>query len=252
MLPAEAAQFQRWRFDRRQNKLEFTTLGGVQPRAQLIANPTRLVIDLPGTTLGRPRINQPVGGNIREIRIGQFNFQTTRIVVELRPGYTFDPDQIKFQPDNASQWEVTLPEPQRIGQGSNPVRPAPTVINPPPTATDNTVSGPTVNNAATQLTSIQATADGFFVRTRGERPRIKAERSRDRRLINIDLSGTAVDPSFTALNLPQGRYGVQRWKVTQLEADIPTVRITMEVSPSVRELCSPIILRRRKSVSVSS
>jgi N-acetylmuramoyl-L-alanine amidase len=51
---AQAGQLRGWRFDSNQNRLEFTTDGGVQPKAQLIANPTRVVIDLPGITLGRP------------------------------------------------------------------------------------------------------------------------------------------------------------------------------------------------------
>jgi len=59
--PAEAARLLTWRFDADQNQLSFTTDEGVQPKAQLIVNPTRLVIDLPGISLGRPKIEQPVG-----------------------------------------------------------------------------------------------------------------------------------------------------------------------------------------------
>ena len=60
--PAMAAKLESWRFDANQNKLEFNTVGNVQPQAQLIFNPTRLVIDLPGTTFGRPQLTQQVGG----------------------------------------------------------------------------------------------------------------------------------------------------------------------------------------------
>ena len=76
--PVEAAQLQFWRFDPQQNRLEFTTDAGVQPRAQLLSNPTRIVVDLPGTTLGQPTVNQAVTGTVRAIRIGQFDAQTTR------------------------------------------------------------------------------------------------------------------------------------------------------------------------------
>ncbi|MEM9977683.1 MAG: AMIN domain-containing protein, partial [Cyanobacteria bacterium P01_D01_bin.2] len=46
-LPADAANLQFWRFDPQQNRLTFTTDTQIRPSAQLIFNPTRLVIDLP-------------------------------------------------------------------------------------------------------------------------------------------------------------------------------------------------------------
>ncbi|MGI8503260.1 MAG: AMIN domain-containing protein, partial [Hassallia sp.] len=76
--PTLAAKLDSWRFDANQNRLEINTTGAVQPQAQLIFNPTRLVIDLPGTTFGRPQLRQQVGGAITSIRVGQFDEQTTR------------------------------------------------------------------------------------------------------------------------------------------------------------------------------
>ncbi|MBW4545877.1 MAG: N-acetylmuramoyl-L-alanine amidase [Symplocastrum torsivum CPER-KK1] len=116
---AQARQLLTWRFESNQNRLVFTTDAGVQPRAQLIANPTRVVIDLPGIALGRPTANQRVGGAIREVRVGQFENQTTRIVIELAPGYTLDPTQVKFRGITSSQWSVQLPTPERIAPSSN-------------------------------------------------------------------------------------------------------------------------------------
>lgn len=116
--PVEAAQLETWQFESDRNQLSFTTRGGVQPTAQLLSNPTRLVIDLPGTTLGRQNVTQPVGGTIREIRVGQVNPQTSRIVVELAQGYTLDPQQVEVKGSSPTQWTVQLPEPQVSG---NPV-----------------------------------------------------------------------------------------------------------------------------------
>ena len=116
---AQAGQLRGWRFDSNQNRLEFTTDGGVQPKAQLIANPTRVVIDLPGITLGRPTANQQLRGGIREIRVGQVDNRTTRIVIELAPGYTLDPQQVKFRGASPSQWSVDLPTPERIAPPPN-------------------------------------------------------------------------------------------------------------------------------------
>jgi N-acetylmuramoyl-L-alanine amidase len=100
-----------WRFDSNQNRLVFTTDAGVQPKAQLIANPTRVVIDLPGIALGRPTANQRLRGAIREIRVGQFENQTTRIVIELAPGYTLDPTAGKIPGNNIESMVGELPTP---------------------------------------------------------------------------------------------------------------------------------------------
>jgi N-acetylmuramoyl-L-alanine amidase len=107
--PAQAAQLQFWRFNVGQNQLSFNTDEGVQPKAQLIANPTRLVIDLPGTTLGRPAVAESYSGAVRTVRVGQFDRSTTRIVMEVAPGYTLNPAQVKFQGTTPQQWLVQLP-----------------------------------------------------------------------------------------------------------------------------------------------
>lgn len=110
--PTPAATIRDWHFDANQNQLEFTTDEDVQPRVQLIPNPTRLVIDLPGIVLGHPQVNQPIGSVIQEIRVGQFDAHTTRLVIALAPGYTLNPAQVEVQGDSPTHWHVTLPMPQ--------------------------------------------------------------------------------------------------------------------------------------------
>lgn len=119
---AEAARLQSWRFDANRNRLHFTTEGGVQPQAQLMFNPTRLVIDLPGVVMQSPTVNQQSTGAIQAIRVGQFNGQTTRFVVELKPGYTLDPQQVQFRGISPSQWTVDIPTPVPIGAGTPAAR----------------------------------------------------------------------------------------------------------------------------------
>jgi N-acetylmuramoyl-L-alanine amidase len=111
---AQAAQIASWRFDANQNTLEFTTDNGVQPQAQLIANPTRLVIDLPGIAPGRSGTIQTYNGAVRAVRVGQFQQGMARMVVELAPGYTIDPARVKFRGITAQQWVVQLPQPQPL------------------------------------------------------------------------------------------------------------------------------------------
>lgn len=109
---AEAATLEQWRFDRGQNRLELRTDQRVQPRAKLLSQPTRLVIDLPGIILGRPLQSESVGGAIRSLRVGQFDRNTTRVVVELAPGYTIDPKAVRLRGVYANEWVVQLPEPE--------------------------------------------------------------------------------------------------------------------------------------------
>lgn len=110
--PAKAGQLSTWKFDADQNRLEFTTDEDVQPRAQLVFEPMRLVIDLPGTQVAESPVTQFIGGPIQQVRIGQFDAQTARIVVELAPGYSLDPQQVRFRGLSPTQWTVQLPAPQ--------------------------------------------------------------------------------------------------------------------------------------------
>lgn len=109
---AKASDLQFWRFNPDENQLVFTTETGVQPRAQLVADPTRLIIDLPGIVLDSPVLTQTVEGSVREVRIAQFDPQTTRIVIELAEGYTLNPEQVQIQGISPRQWLVRLPDPE--------------------------------------------------------------------------------------------------------------------------------------------
>jgi beta-lactamase class A len=117
--PVNAARLESWYFDQAQNKLNITTESGVRPRAFLINNPTRLVIDLPGTDLDGNTLRQTYGAAIREIRVGKFDANTTRLVVELAPGYTVQPDKVLIQGDTSSHWIVNFSSIERIASGGS-------------------------------------------------------------------------------------------------------------------------------------
>ncbi|ARV62318.1 N-acetylmuramoyl-L-alanine amidase [Nostocales cyanobacterium HT-58-2] len=257
LSPAQAAKLQSWRFDASQNQLEINTEGPVQPQAQLVFNPTRLVIDLPGTDSGRPQLIQPVKSSaIRAVRVGQFDGQTTRIVVELTPGYTLDPKQVKFEGKTASRWIVQLPTPQVeqvassspntsfnvysvVRSGSNSTAHQSTSIN--NNSVDNndtvvnTLEGSTqketvTSNAQglTQIESLRVTGDGLFVRTNGRSPRIQIFRSSDKSAVNIDILDAALSPRLSQQVVPINKYGVKRVEFTQLKTT-PGVRMTLWV-----------------------
>ncbi|MEC4816080.1 MAG: N-acetylmuramoyl-L-alanine amidase [Scytonema sp. PMC 1069.18] len=254
--PAEAAaKLQSWRFDANLNRLEINTGGAVQPRAQLIFNPTRLVIDLPGIEFGRPQLTESVGGAIRSVRIGQFDPQTTRVVVELSPGYTLDPQQVKFEGKSPSRWVVQLPKPEieEVASASPPQASPSTssstleksVVIASPRNVYNVVSVDSENDkkpefskrvvtipeSTTQVEGLQVTGDGFFVRTNGEKPKLQLIRSRDRSTIFIDVNGATLGPNFNQENVSVNKFGVKRVEFTQLRKTPPGVRITMRVDP---------------------
>ncbi|WP_041565293.1 N-acetylmuramoyl-L-alanine amidase [Nostoc punctiforme] len=231
--PAMAARLESWRFDANQNRLEINTVGAVQPQAQLIFNPTRLVIDLPGTTFGRPQLTQQVGGGIRSIRVGQFDTETTRIVVELTPGYTLDPKRVQFVGTSGDRWTVQLPRPEvdRVASFSaSPPRSAYTVVTPDSERQPGISRVATTTRGATQIESLTVTGDGLFLRTSGGNPGIKIIRSRDRASIFIDVSDASLSPRLAQQNnQPVNKHGISRVEFTQLQNQAPIVRLTLRV-----------------------
>lgn len=254
-LPAEAARLLFWRFDANQNRLVFTTDQGVQPRAMLIYNPTRIVIDLPGTTLSQTSSSQPGGGAIREIRSGQFDQQTARLVIELDPRYTVDPQQVQVRGETARQWVVELPTPQLVS--SSPVAATPPTTD--STSTNNQVNAATVTGAATQLREIVATRDGFFIRTSGTTPQITVQRSANAsqgRQIILNIANASITPGLTAQMLPNNRYSVTRWTVSQATGSPPSVQVVLGLGadspdwqPTVSNLGGIILLPVGVSIS---
>lgn len=222
-LPAWAGQLQTWRFDPNRGQLEFTTSDAVQPSAQLITGPTRLIIDLPGTTFGRPQNVQTINAQfIKSLRVGQFDKNTTRIVLELQPGYIIDSTQVKFRGITANQWTVQIPEAKPL-PGGFPIANTPERTLPlPPTSQLPTV-------ARTQIQGVQVTGDGLFVRTSGDSVTPQVRRSRDRRQIEIDFPGTSISPSASPRDVLVGQRGISRAFLSQAQGVPPIARLTLNV-----------------------
>ncbi|MEO1430632.1 MAG: N-acetylmuramoyl-L-alanine amidase [Cyanobacteria bacterium J06633_8] len=256
--PADAAKLESWDFDANQNSLEFNTDAAVQPKAQLIFNPTRVVIDLPGVKFGRPQLKKSVGGAVRSVRIGQFNPKTTRMVVELSPGYTLDPNQIKFEGISPSRWRVKLPSPQ-LERANFEEKNIYSVVR-----TSNTLPSNPSNNNQTVIKTAQGTAqiervlptgDGFFVRTSGGKPSAVKINRDGKEFINVDISGARLSPNLPRNEFPMNRFGVKGVEFKQL--NLTTARIILRVnknSPNWRGSISSfggIVLLPNGSVSSS-
>jgi N-acetylmuramoyl-L-alanine amidase len=120
-LPAAASEIVSWRFDQTNNRLDFATDSRVKPEAQLLADPSKLVISLPETKLNKSTQRQTIGKGVRELRVGYNEAtRTTNLVFELESGYVFDPRQILIKANSANQWSVQLPEAQLTKGGMIP------------------------------------------------------------------------------------------------------------------------------------
>lgn len=227
--PSYAGKLTFWRFESSQNRLIFTTDAGVQPKAQLIANPVRLVIDLPGTTLGRPTVNQSLGNLISNLRVGQVDANTTRVVIEIAPGYTIDPQKIKIRGASPTQWTVDLPTPERISESdrvSDSYTPPVAPQNPPPPRP----SPSSQNSSGSEY--FQVTENGLFVRTQGREPeKITTERSKDRKRIDFYVQGMILPSQLVGSSLPVNRYAVSTIEFAQTSSSPQIARISLNVTP---------------------
>ncbi len=138
-------------FNSNQRVLEFTTNTQVRPRADLLSEPNRLVISLPGTSLRDGTYRQTLSGGFQELRVGyDITTNTTRLVIQLADGFALDPQEVLIQGRGGGKWRAQLPVPQSVSSfrsgipvGSVPVFDANgQVLTTVPIATNPTVSTP--------------------------------------------------------------------------------------------------------------
>jgi hypothetical protein len=87
-----------WRFYPEALQLEFSASAGVTPTYFYLAQPARIVVDIPDTKLGYVPTQQNYYGAIQRIRVSQLKAGTTRIVMDLAPGTFLDRNQVQLQP----------------------------------------------------------------------------------------------------------------------------------------------------------
>ncbi len=224
--PAEASRLQGWRFQPGRNQLSFRTATVVQPQAQLIADPVRLVIDLPGISIAdipRHLRSQPVGGAIREVRVGQVEPNMARIVVELANGYTLDPSGVQFEPLPGNNWTVQLPEPQPInGAVRPPVTPR---VSAGQERSPQIVQG---NDLAT-IQSVQLVNNGTQLVIRSDRP-IQYNASWDRQTLDYAIQIFSAQLGVGA-SLPSGFGASSPILSLQQRQDEPKT-VTLMVQPN--------------------
>jgi len=96
-------------FDIKQNRIVFVTDSEVEPRGQIITNPTRLVIDLPGASFQGPTVRRNIGSAVQSVRVGQPEPDMTRMVIEFAPEFQIDPSQLRLKSISPNRWFLQLP-----------------------------------------------------------------------------------------------------------------------------------------------
>ena len=234
--PAKAGKIVSWEFEPQDNNLVFKTDQGVQPKAELLSNPTRLVIDLPGTVLGQETVKESYQGPVNGFRIGQPELDTSRIVVELAPGYTLDAEQIEFDDVSPTHWKVKIPQPEvsRVAATNrNPeVLELPEVDLPTklPGLEDATVN--TANPASAESESspyVKTTSNGFFIDIDGNR-QIKIDSERDGDRIDFSLEGVTLPEDLADQSIAVNQYGVSTidFEQTEDEQAVISMQVTEE------------------------
>ncbi|MGL5836639.1 MAG: N-acetylmuramoyl-L-alanine amidase [Waterburya sp.] len=218
---AQAGKIVSWEFEPQDNNLVFETDEGVQPKAELLSNPTRLVIDLPGTVLGQETVKESYQGPVNGFRIGQPESDSSRIVVELSPGYTLDADQIKFDDVSPTHWEVEIPPPEVSRVAANNQDPEvlelPEVDLPEklPGLEDSTVDSASVASTVNSP-YVKATSNGFFIDIEGNR-KIKVDSKRDGDRIDFSLDGVTLPEDLADQSVAVNQYGVSTIEFEQTE-----------------------------------
>ncbi len=148
ILPAQAALLAKWRFDPAINQLEVTLDEETTPNYFLLAHPPRLVVELPKTQVGKVASKETYSGVVREIRVGQFQEDITRIVLELAPEVILAPGLLQLEKAKSEQgndrWLIrpliaSTSEPTSAPPLANTTTQQPTVNIPPTTQPPNTL-----------------------------------------------------------------------------------------------------------------
>ena len=248
--PARAGQITNWHFDANQNQFEFTTDEAVQPRAQLLPNSAQLVIDLPGTRSGQAAVTQEIGGTVQRVRISEFDAQTTRIVVEMTPGYTLDPQQIRFRGLSATQWAVQLPKPQLVSPSavvapssspnspSAPVSATPAATpastarpeparNQTPRRSTSSAQTPQSSPQVAQISNLQVTDAGLLLSLQGA-PQVSVDRSRSGRRVTVRLENARIASGLSTEARQIDQHGVNELKLRQRSGNVVELELQVD------------------------
>ncbi len=110
---AQAEPIENWQYDQQRNQLSFVLPDGIKPRYFIMAQPARIVLDIPDTQVGNVPLEQEFTGTVKRISVSQLQPKLMRVILEMSPNAVFGRGQVKldnvgdFGLPSKDQWVIT-------------------------------------------------------------------------------------------------------------------------------------------------
>lgn len=151
VAPARTAVLRDWTFDPTTRQLIVTLPTGVTPNYFLLAQPARIVLNVPNTSLGDAQRIQQHEGAIRNIRLSETQ-NGARVVLEFAPNTLLDPRHAELSStdlgNGQTQWTL-IPLLQGDAGAAIATTPAPVAANDAPPRTETLTTPESVSAPAT-------------------------------------------------------------------------------------------------------
>ncbi|MBE9030246.1 AMIN domain-containing protein [filamentous cyanobacterium LEGE 11480] len=94
---AQAAQLAEFQYSPQSSQLTFVLPDGVKPRYFLMAQPARIVLDIPDVQIGELPAEQQFAGAVKRVELSQVQPQLARVILEMSPDAVFARGQVSLQ-----------------------------------------------------------------------------------------------------------------------------------------------------------
>lgn len=228
--PAIAATLSSWTFNSAQEQLEVTLPAGVTPRYFLLAEPARLVLDLPNVALGNVETQATYSGAIRQIRVAEFQPGQTRIVMELAAGTVLEPEQAELKQLNDGRWALRPLVTGRSNAAPLPADVAQIPVPPPaglpetaiaPSARPPESGPPSLTSAPPQLADLPDLPSAAPLPAMSATPSVQSPVQNDMTTAVSGISIPVVPPTVQPTLQPEAQPAVEASLPDTVAADLP-------------------------------
>jgi hypothetical protein len=94
---AQATPLEEFQYNPQADQLSFVLPDGVTPRYFLMAQPARIVVDIPDTQIGDLPMEQTFSGAVKRVEVTQVQPQLARVILEMSPQAVFARGQVSLQ-----------------------------------------------------------------------------------------------------------------------------------------------------------
>ncbi len=123
--PVLAAGLSDWSYSAETGAIGFALDSAAKPKHFLMANPMRIVVDLPGSSANLQELEAQSGGVFTSIRAANIQAGQTRLVLQLAPGTVLQPGQVELTALGGGRWSLQPlladgfePEPEFMAEGA--------------------------------------------------------------------------------------------------------------------------------------